>query len=154
MTRATPLGLAAKDARLILEASDGKLELAVAQQVERRFREGSRPGTEVSTWPPCIALSASPRSRGRPEPATYDWPSGRVAQWESARFTRERSLVRNQPRPSRPAVQTAASRYFLTLTFTVSETAVSHSGVSATCARYTKVFLTFFLVEKLPPASV
>ncbi len=26
--------------------------------------------------------------------------SGRVAQWESARFTRERSLVRNQPRPS------------------------------------------------------
>ena len=27
-------------------------------------------------------------------------PSGRVAQWESARFTRERSLVRNQPRPS------------------------------------------------------
>ncbi len=26
---------------------------------------------------------------------------GRVAQWESARFTRERSLVRNQPRPCR-----------------------------------------------------
>jgi hypothetical protein len=26
-------------------------------------------------------------------------PNGRVAQWESARFTRERSLVRNQPRP-------------------------------------------------------
>ena len=25
--------------------------------------------------------------------------NGRVAQWESARFTRERSLVRNQPRP-------------------------------------------------------
>jgi 3-hydroxyisobutyrate dehydrogenase len=44
MTRATPLGLAAKDARLILEASDGKLELAVAQQVERRFREGVEAG--------------------------------------------------------------------------------------------------------------
>ncbi len=27
-------------------------------------------------------------------------PSGRVAQWESARFTRERSQVRNPPRPS------------------------------------------------------
>src|SRR5215470_18634084 len=26
---------------------------------------------------------------------------GRVAQWESARLTRERSLVRTQPRPSR-----------------------------------------------------
>ena len=33
-------------------------------------------------------------------PATYDQAAGRVAQWESARFTRERSLVRNQPRPS------------------------------------------------------
>ena len=36
-------------------------------------------------------LAARPRRMGR---------SGRVAQWESARFTRERSLVRNQPRPS------------------------------------------------------
>ena len=27
---------------------------------------------------------------------------GRVAQWESARFTRERSVVRNHPRPSQP----------------------------------------------------
>ncbi len=36
---------------------------------------------------------------------------GRVAQWESARFTRERSLVRNQPRPFRarlPSVQQRA----------------------------------------------
>ena len=32
--------------------------------------------------------------------AAYDRATGRVAQWESARFTRERSLVRNQPRPS------------------------------------------------------
>ena len=32
--------------------------------------------------------------------SSYDrGPPGRVAQWESARFTRERSLVRNQPRP-------------------------------------------------------
>jgi hypothetical protein len=28
-------------------------------------------------------------------------PPGRVAQWESARFTRERTVVRNHPRPSR-----------------------------------------------------
>ena len=31
--------------------------------------------------------------------------SGRVAQWESARFTRERSQVRNPPRPSRSCLQ-------------------------------------------------
>jgi len=36
----------------------------------------------------------APRSR------PYNAPSGRVAQWESARFTRERSQVRNPPRPS------------------------------------------------------
>src|SRR5215218_2645087 len=34
-----------------------------------------------------------------PPNATYHPAPGRVAQWESARFTRERSLVRNQPRP-------------------------------------------------------
>src|SRR5689334_22465851 len=45
--------------------------------------------------------------------ATYHQPpvSGRVAQWESARFTRERSLVRNQPRPSRsPSRQISSYR--------------------------------------------
>ena len=35
--------------------------------------------------------------------AAYHRATGRVAQWESARFTRERSLVRNQPRPSQSA---------------------------------------------------
>ena len=35
--------------------------------------------------------------------------AGRVAQWESARLTRERSLVRTQPRPSGKAVQWAPS---------------------------------------------
>src|SRR4051794_20599912 len=35
--------------------------------------------------------------------------AGRVAQWESARFTRERSLVRNQPRPCREAAWRAGS---------------------------------------------
>jgi hypothetical protein len=35
---------------------------------------------------------------GRPARLWRPLP-GRVAQWESARFTRERSLVRNQPRP-------------------------------------------------------
>ena len=59
------------------------------------------------------ALRASVRSRQRatdqaagaetdrgPTPSRPIIPSaGRVAQWESARLTRERSLVRNQPRP-------------------------------------------------------
>src|SRR6476646_128224 len=41
-------------------------------------------------------------SRSRPEARpSYNPRPGRVAQWESARFTRERSLVRNQPCPSR-----------------------------------------------------
>jgi hypothetical protein len=35
-------------------------------------------------------------------------PSGRVAQWESARFTRERSVVRNPPRPLREGLQMAS----------------------------------------------
>ena len=34
-------------------------------------------------------------------PPSSGGPEGRVAQWESARFTRERSLVRAQPCPSR-----------------------------------------------------
>ena len=32
-------------------------------------------------------------------PPMIEAPPGRVAQWESARLTRERSLVRTQPRP-------------------------------------------------------
>lgn len=39
---------------------------------------------------------AAPRRRGG---RTIAVPLGRVAQWESARFTRERSQVRNPPRP-------------------------------------------------------
>ena len=34
--------------------------------------------------------------------------SGRVAQWESARLTRERSLVRNQPRPCWKLLESAS----------------------------------------------
>src|SRR5215210_306731 len=37
---------------------------------------------------------------GEARPSYAGGRPGRVAQWESARFTRERSLVRNQPRPS------------------------------------------------------
>src|SRR3954469_18327787 len=37
---------------------------------------------------------------GGASPTRMPCPLGRVAQWESARFTRERSQVRNPPRPS------------------------------------------------------
>src|SRR3954451_19754775 len=47
-----------------------------------------------------IERSSSPSSHGAPGTGSRLRASpGRVAQWESARFTRERSLVRNQPRP-------------------------------------------------------
>jgi hypothetical protein len=46
-------------------------------------------------------IARPPLVRAPPPTATINFPPpGRVAQWESARFTRERSLVRNQPRPS------------------------------------------------------
>jgi hypothetical protein len=56
-----------------------------------------------------VALACPNRPAVRPEPMEDPQvdcpPPGRVAQWESARFTRERSQVRNPPRPSheRPA---------------------------------------------------
>ena len=45
------------------------------------------------------SVGAGRRRRHGPGGARL-WPVGRVAQWESARFTRERSQVRNPPRPS------------------------------------------------------
>src|SRR5690242_9452444 len=48
-------------------------------------------------WP---RYGASRARTTHPEGPTLPHSPGRVAQWESARFTRERSLVRNQPRPS------------------------------------------------------
>jgi hypothetical protein len=62
--------------------------MATLSRYARQMRQLSR-GRGRSAEPPrrparCRLLSAP----------------GRVAQWESARFTRERSLVRNQPRPS------------------------------------------------------
>jgi hypothetical protein len=42
--------------------------------------------------------------RGRPKPNRIGL-SGHVAQWESARFTRERSVVRNHPCPLRKDLQ-------------------------------------------------
>ena len=51
--------------------------------------------------PEPMAADDAAAAPARGERRSYDWrPPGRVAQWESARFTRERSLVRNQPRPS------------------------------------------------------
>jgi hypothetical protein len=49
-------------------------------------------------------------------------PPGRVAQWESARFTRERSLVRTQPRPSREALQIAGLSSFKARSWHVGDT--------------------------------
>ncbi len=43
-------------------------------------------------------IVVEPEAR-RVRPGGLQSPSGRVAQWESARFTRERPLVRTQPRP-------------------------------------------------------
>jgi NTE family protein len=71
----------------------------------------TRPARPTSSKPPrsrsgagCAAADRRRPSRG---PTLLNSP-GRVAQWESARFTRERSLVRNQPRPSQ---QTRYSPY-------------------------------------------
>jgi hypothetical protein len=50
-----------------------------------------------------VGRAGVPRNSSATSRPLYDAGSGRVAQWESARFTRERSLVRNQPRPSRRA---------------------------------------------------
>ena len=50
-----------------------------------------------------VGVSAADRrssTRGRPLEIDSTAELGRVAQWESARFTRERSQVRNPPRPS------------------------------------------------------
>ena len=44
-------------------------------------------------------VGAALRRRRRTRARRIICPLGRVAQWESARFTRERSLVRNQPCP-------------------------------------------------------
>ena len=50
----------------------------------------------AATWRDLTALAGQPAAAvGLISP-----PPGRVAQWESARFTRERSQVRNPPRPS------------------------------------------------------
>ncbi len=54
---------------------------------------------------PSAANGVGGAADARPSAARLAGPWGRVAQWESARFTRERSQVRNPPRPSlgRPA---------------------------------------------------
>ena len=52
-----------------------------------------RPGAGLSTARPWR------RARRAPAEPVESGLSGRVAQWESARFTRERSQVRNPPRP-------------------------------------------------------
>src|SRR5207237_1689704 len=82
-------------------ARDGK-------QPEREHDERARPpsgpeghhglGTRRRRSPPCPRERH--RSSGHSGAALESGGRGRVAQWESARFTRERSLVRNQPRPS------------------------------------------------------
>jgi hypothetical protein len=55
--------------------------------------------TPTSTfWRGCRSEDAA-AALGRPAASTIASPLGRVAQWESARFTRERSQVRNPPRP-------------------------------------------------------
>ena len=50
-----------------------------------------------------VGRMAKSRRAGLSMRSARRWPRiprvGRVAQWESARFTRERSVVRNHPRP-------------------------------------------------------
>ena len=72
----------------------------------RRWRRStpSRTCACTRTSRPCSAPELTP-SRPQAGAAAMATPidsvtSGRVAQWESARFTRERSQVRNPPRPS------------------------------------------------------
>ena len=60
-----------------------------------RADAGSSPQRGRRSAPEVISPSGPSRSR-----VAICRQGGRVAQWESARFTRERSLVRNQPRPS------------------------------------------------------
>jgi hypothetical protein len=50
------------------------------------------------------ASGSAKRHSARPTPRIRR-SSGRVAQWESARFTRERSVVRNHPRPSEMTIR-------------------------------------------------
>src|SRR6187200_471804 len=67
-----------------------------APPLKRRRRRTSRSALAASPF------TEDPRTAaGSPAPFTIPVPLGRVAQWESARFTRERSQVRNPPRPLR-----------------------------------------------------
>jgi hypothetical protein len=65
-----------------------------APALKRRRRRTSRPTRASGTFAHDAAAAA-----GGPAAFTIPVPLGRVAQWESARFTRERSQVRNPPRP-------------------------------------------------------
>jgi bifunctional DNA primase/polymerase-like protein len=60
---------------------------------------GPDAGTSMgSEWAAALVSRVPARARGTQKPNRIK-ASGRVAQWESARFTRERSQVRNPPRP-------------------------------------------------------
>src|SRR5438445_11516637 len=78
-----------------------------------RIRSGPDPTTTAAgettrRWTPAgVQAHFEPCVRGCGIPF-YNGPSGRVAQWESARFTRERSQVRNPPRPLRESPADAA----------------------------------------------
>jgi hypothetical protein len=62
--------------------------------LKRRRRQTSRSALACGASAGDTAAAA-----GAPPAFTIPVPLGRVAQWESARFTRERSQVRNPPRP-------------------------------------------------------
>ncbi len=75
---------------------------------ESRFPVWPRAALVPSAAERRLGVSAAQHRRRR-RPGTGDRvessPTGRVAQWESARFTRERSLVRAQPCPSSKALE-------------------------------------------------
>jgi hypothetical protein len=77
------------------EALRGRAQVLAAWREQVELLDPSTPSTRPSRAPKRRAIRRPPTPMmARP---------GRVAQWESARFTRERSLVRNQPRPSKKA---------------------------------------------------
>jgi hypothetical protein len=86
------------------------MDLEVAPPAFETGADPPRTGSAVpalgrgALWPALYRAAARPATEWAIRRLSSGQP-GRVAQWESARFTRERSVVRNHPRPShRPAV--------------------------------------------------